>query len=141
MIKFKALLWILAIMPIILFSVSQKEVFSVTKPENDKNSSITEKLIVVFYNFNRKTGTKGKMLGTVILENGKLSHNVSDPNLIKLLKSDIIEKGGDTKEEVMPNGRKVIVGGVKSYKSGSKEQFESIIRNSKSYGYYTEKVK
>ena len=125
----------------VAFIVPAKDIFSIEKPAVNAGNKTTAPINVLFYGLDKKIGIKGKLLGSVKLENGSLVIDVSDPKLEKLLKSDIIGKSGRAKQKTMPNGKKILIGGLQVYKSGTKEHLESIVKNARAYGYYAEKQK
>ena len=122
---------------IMMLALPVQEVFSVDKPL--PKDGLNHKTEARFYAKDTKTGTKGEYLGYATLDNGKLNVKVTDKRLEKLVKSKIVTRGGTVKEETMPNGRKVMVGGILTYEPGTKEHLDAVINSLPSLGYLGEK--
>ena len=83
---------------------------------------------VKFYRLNKQTKEKGEFLGEAELKDGKLTYNVSDKRLEKLLKGDY--------HTIIPQGEKEgkIINKLVVYKSGTPEHLIKVIENCKDIG-------
>lgn len=123
---------------LMMFVLPAREVFSVDKPET--KNTVNHKTEVKFYAKDKKTNVKGEYLGYATLDNGKLNVKVTDKHLEILVRSKVMARGGTVKEQVMPNGKKVMIGGVVTYEPGTKEHLEAVINSVPTLGYIAEKV-
>lgn len=95
---------------------------------------------VAFYTFDKKTQTKGKFLGCSEFKEGKLTFDVTDPELEKILKYDFTTEGEGAEEITLSNGRKVLRGGLVVYESGTPEHLRVMAEEVENFGYIGEIV-
>jgi len=105
---------------------------------NDKSLAQGDYTEVKFYAKDKETGEPGEYLGFAILDNGKLSVNITDKSLEKIVWSKAMVRGGIVKEKVQPDGQTVIVGGIMTYAPGTPEHLIAIKNMAPKLGYYAE---
>ncbi|MDP8253892.1 MAG: hypothetical protein P9X27_05800 [Candidatus Kaelpia aquatica] len=86
---------------------------------------------VNFYRWDRKNNQKGEYIGTAELKNGKLTHDVKDNRLEKIIEGDLhamvmVKEGGN------------LVNRFVTYKVGTKEHLEGVIKCCRNISCFSE---